>query len=742
VNPRAPGFAAAFVLVALPALAATRARAAAQAGLGAEPLHGFWLQAVPEGAAETALRDALLSNAFAGPSVVEGALRRVSEEHPGTVASGLAQLAAGLLLLEQGRPAEAAERLRHPDIPRTALLDRALLARARAREAADPAGAGETYTEAAAAFPDGPSGCKGLLGAAEAHARAHRHDRSLEALERALERCAGQEAAVLLRIAEAHQATADRKATAQAYDRLDREHPGSTQAREARRRLKTLAARLPPVAADERNARDLKAALALFDAGQTSEAGALLRSLKARKLPAADRDLVRARLGRLALLAKRYREAEAHFAAVPAGSPSEAEAAFHLARIRAVQRKGVAGYEEVATRFAGTPWAEEALLALANNFQKDARDEQALPYYRRLIEGYPDGRYLERATWRVAWGDFRAGRFAEAAETAERTALLRPMASATAGLLYWAGRSRQQLGQTERARQLFEEAVRRFKHSYHGLRAREALARLPAPTSPPPPVLRAAAEEAQDIPPEGFARVRQLLLIDRLEEALEELNALPPSPATKATIAWIQSRRGRLRPALVAMKRAYPEYVGEAGDRLPAEAWRIMYPLQFEEPLRQKSNEQRLDPALVAALICQESTFDAGAVSVVGARGLMQIYPPTGRVLARSLGVAYRRQALHDPKVSLQFGTRYLRQMVDLFGGRVERALAAYNAGPHRVHAWTAANPDMSAEEFIESIPFTETRFYVMTILASQQHYRRIYSLGASETAATDGASR
>jgi soluble lytic murein transglycosylase len=70
--------------------------------------------------------------------------------------------------------------------------------------------------------------------------------------------------------------------------------------------------------------------------------------------------------------------------------------------------------------------------------------------------------------------------------------------------------------------------------------------------------------------------------------------------------------------------------------------------------------------------------------------------------------------------------------MLDRFGGREERALAAYNAGPHRVDAWTATRPDFPAEEFVESIPFSETRFYVMTILASREHYRRLYGLPAT----------
>ena len=90
--------------------------------------------------------------------------------------------------------------------------------------------------------------------------------------------------------------------------------------------------------------------------------------------------------------------------------------------------------------------------------------------------------------------------------------------------------------------------------------------------------------------------------------------------------------------------------------------------------------------------------------------------------------------SLHDPGTSLDFGTRYLRQMSDRFDGQVERVLAAYNAGPHRVDAWTTGRPGMPAEEFIESIPFSETRYYVMIVLANREQYRRLYGLDKSPT--------
>ena len=437
----------------------------------------------------------------------------------------------------------------------------------------------------------------------------------------------------------------------------------------------------------------------------------------------------------------RRAEASAALAGVGGTSPYAPEADFTRARMKAALGPADDAYSAVAAKHAGTPWGEEALLALANNYQKDARDDDALPYWRRLLAEYPDGQYAERAAWRASWADYRAGRFEDAAQTLERTTRLRPESFSTAGFLYWAGRSRAALGQNDRARQLFEETVQRFKYAYHGLRAKDALARMPrlAAASPAPSLVPRDPAPADDIPEPQRTRVRQLLLIDRLDEAAADLRALPPSPKVQATIAWTLWKRGKLRPAIIAMKRAYPEWISEAGDRLPDEVWRILFPIQFKDALVAKASAEGLDPALVAALILQESTFDPTALSRAGARGLMQVIPATGRKLARDMRVPYRHASLHDPKTSLDFGTLYLRQMADRFDNRAERVLAAYNAGPHRVDAWTALRPDETAEEFVESIPFTETRAYVMIILAGREQYRRLYGLNPAPTAVAEG---
>lgn len=711
----------------------------------ADAAAGYWLEATPADAGETQLRAALGAAGKGDPTTALQALQNVSAVHPGTTGSGLAQLAAGLALLDADRDADAVPFLLHPDVQRTALTDRAAFGLGRAHEAAKKdAAAGQAFLRAADVAPQGPLFCPALLRGADALARSGDTANAAVALNRALTGCPGQQPRALLRLGQVYE-TSNRKAAAQAYDRLEREYPGTVEADEGAKSLRALAADRPPITAQELAARAFKRAVAVAEAGRSTEAIPLLRALPLMAMAVADADLVRVRLGTALLARGKTKDAQAALSAVSASSPVAAEAAYQLAKIQAQKQKKPTAYEAVVKSFPGTPWAEEALATLALSYQREGRIDPALPYYERLVKEHPLGKYADRAIWWLAWGDYRHGRYEEAATALEQAARRRALTSFTPAYLYWAGRARAKLGQNAQAAALFEETVQRFKNQYHGLRAQEALAQLPGATgnsAPPPAVMIAVpGDPRREIPEKPLARIRQLLLIDRFDEALAELQLLSPSPLVQGTISWVEWRRGHLRPAITAMKRAYPYYAGAAGDRLPDAVWRILYPLDFGDMLQAKAREQGLDPALVAGVVLQESTFDAAAVSSAGARGLMQVMLRTGRQVSRNLGKKPRLQsnALHDAETSLTLGTNYLRQLMNRFGGRVERALAAYNAGPHRVATWTAAQPDMTAEEFVDSIPFVETRGYVMIILAAREHYRRLYSFAPRPQTASAG---
>jgi soluble lytic murein transglycosylase len=170
----------------------------------------------------------------------------------------------------------------------------------------------------------------------------------------------------------------------------------------------------------------------------------------------------------------------------------------------------------------------------------------------------------------------------------------------------------------------------------------------------------------------------------------------------------------------------------EKGDAtLSPTVWKLAYPGRLLETIRRQDAR---DPYLVAALIREESVYDPRAVSPVGAMGLMQIMPDTGRRIARTVGLAdFTIDQLFVPEVNLRLGVRYLEDLLDRFAGNTAYAVAAYNAGPEAVVRWIENNPPRSIEEFIEEIPFAETRWYVKRVLRSLWEYQTLY--GASVTA-------
>jgi len=176
------------------------------------------------------------------------------------------------------------------------------------------------------------------------------------------------------------------------------------------------------------------------------------------------------------------------------------------------------------------------------------------------------------------------------------------------------------------------------------------------------------------------------------------------------------------------MKSMAPPYINLTLDDAPRKFWELLFPLPFRSELFNSARARELDPYLVAGLIRQESEFNPQAKSPANAYGLTQVRPVTGRQFARKAGVPrFSNRLLLQPSANLKIGTSVLRSMLDQNGGQVEQTLAAYNAGPNRVAEWLTWNHYREPAEFVESIPFTETRDYVQAVLRNADMYRRLY---------------
>jgi soluble lytic murein transglycosylase len=153
----------------------------------------------------------------------------------------------------------------------------------------------------------------------------------------------------------------------------------------------------------------------------------------------------------------------------------------------------------------------------------------------------------------------------------------------------------------------------------------------------------------------------------------------------------------------------------------------VTLPLCQEDIIRQQAREKRLDPALVAGVIFAESKF-RDQTSATGAKGLMQIQPETAKFIARrSGGAAFEIADLGTPQINIQYGTYYLRYLLDRYGENVVLAVAAYNGGETNVDRWIAESGRRGKAFKINDIPFPETRAYVNRVLDAERDYRREY---------------
>jgi soluble lytic murein transglycosylase len=221
----------------------------------------------------------------------------------------------------------------------------------------------------------------------------------------------------------------------------------------------------------------------------------------------------------------------------------------------------------------------------------------------------------------------------------------------------------------------------------------------------------------------------------------QEISADPDSSSWSALAeAQIYASFGENYRAMRALKRTLPYANSAPIQSIPLAYWRILFPKPWWDTIKAESAKNNLDPYLVVSLIRQESEFNASVVSHANAYGLMQVLPAVGQQLARQEGMShFETFQLLDPATNIRLGTRYLRQTLDHFGGVTEYALAAYNAGDGRVADWQAAGPYQGMDEFVESIPFTETREYVEAILRNMETYKAIDAFADSQGRAAAG---
>ncbi|HWF13631.1 MAG TPA: transglycosylase SLT domain-containing protein [Candidatus Acidoferrales bacterium] len=397
--------------------------------------------------------------------------------------------------------------------------------------------------------------------------------------------------------------------------------------------------------------------------------------------------------------------------------------------------------EELQNKYPQSSWTAEALFSVGNFYWVNLDRVRATDFYLRSLAISPDGKNAFTADWRVAWTAY-LDRKPEAADMLEAYIRRFPSSSYVQDALYWIGRSYEHSGNLELARNFYLAGAKRFPLTYFGAKAADRIRREPEGIGATPmtltdfslPIPAAPALTSLDQPVVVAAQERQArarVLSEIAFDSSAELEyraayAATHSPKFLIDAAGAAIAAGHYGAGMAAVRQAIPQLEARRITDVPNEAWRAAFPLPYEINLRSAAARNLLDPMLVAGLIRQESGFESKALSRAGAIGLMQVEPTTALKLARQLKVRYARARLTDPGYNLQLGSRYLANLIQAFGTR-EAALAAYNAGEDRVEQWSAGQNYLETAEFVESIPFTETREYVQIVIRNSDAYRSIY---------------
>jgi len=528
-----------------------------------------------------------------------------------------------------------------------------------------------------------------------------------------------------LLLARAYEAQGNASEAASRYQKVYVDHPLTAEASDAEAAL----ARYPALSPAALLARAFK----MIDGGDYTRAHKQLNGLLPR-LSGADLDLARVRMGATQYLAGEYKPAYQHLTSFQAAGESEAERFYYLLQCaRRLDRidEMSAALDRLSGAYPRSTWRLQGLIAAANYYSAHNQRDAGEPLYRACYQAFPSDARSAQCHWKYAWAQYLRDP-AVAESLLQEHLKLYPDSDHASPAMYFLGRIAELKHDSAGARASYERITAQYPNYYYAMLARGRLSQMGVAVS-----AQTAGRSEIFVPSattkERMERARLLTsagLDDLAEGELRCGAKADGQPQLMAVeLAELANRRDAPDQGIRFIKRYAPTYLSMAMDAAPDKFWRLAFPMPYRGSIETYARAQSIDPYLVAALIRQESEFNPKAISRSNARGLTQVLPGTGRELSRKLKIPrYKTAMLFTPDTNVKIGTFYLKALSDQLQGKWEPTLASYNAGKSRVTGWLAAGTYREPAEFVESIPFSETRVYVESVLRNAEVYRRLYS--------------
>lgn len=541
----------------------------------------------------------------------------------------------------------------------------------------------------------------------------------------------------------------DQPQAAEYFQRVYYNYPTSKEAADANTALADLKIKLadgyPPVTP----AAMLGRAEKLLEANRTADAKAEL-SAAIPQLAGVQRDQARVRLGEADYHAGKIAEAFEYFKNLNVeDSDADAEREAYLVRCaRHLDKKSdVKAYlAELEQHHATSEWRLEALISVADQARRDNDLATYQPLYRACATDFAKNDQASWCAWRVAFDAYHADQ-PDAGDLLLDFIKQYTASNDASDALYFLGRQYESKTRLAEARACYDALVAHLPNTYFSTLAQTRLKMPQMKSTNGDPNLSATLQALAWPAPGQFPsfspgplvqkrveRARLLLASDMHDTAENELkfgsrNEEGQTNVYAYELAKFAAAHGAPDEALRYIKTFAPGYLYMPLDQAPVGFWRLAFPMPYRSSIEIHSREQGLDPYLVAALIRQESEFNAHALSPMDAHGLMQVMPATGRQLARHFGIKrFSSTQLFTPDRNIQLGTYFFRELLDASGGEYEIALASYNAGPGRTAQWRQWGPFHEPAEFTEVVPIHQTRGYIQIVMRNADVYRRLYA--------------
>ncbi|MBV9403888.1 MAG: transglycosylase SLT domain-containing protein, partial [Acidobacteriaceae bacterium] len=551
-----------------------------------------------------------------------------------------------------------------------------------------------------------------------------------------------------LLLARCFDATGDLAQAAEYYQRVYYSFPTSKEATDAANALVDVKQRLGDAYPPPMPTALLERAQKLFDAKNPAAARIELAAAVP-QLGGAERDVARVRLGVADYLSGNTQAAFEYLTALKVDDPeADAERLGYLIRCarKADRHADVKPFlTQLEQQHPKSLWRMDALIFIADESRTENDADTYLPLYRACSENFSKDPRAAWCHWRLAFDSYRK-------DSADAYDLLRshieqyPASDDVNNALYFLGRLEERKNDLASARACYDELVKRFPNTYYAVVTRERLKDPGMQAATPSQVmldfLHSIAwpprPEFPSFEPGETARIRlnraQLLQLTGLTDFAEgEMKWGARQDGEQENVYAYELAKSAIDrdapdQALHYIKAYAPGYLFMPLDEAPLRFWELAFPIPYRNTIVVYSRQQSLDPFLVSALIRQESEFNAKIISHANAYGLMQLLPSTGRQLARHFGVRRLNSAqLLTVDRNIQLGTYFFRNLLDSYAGQLEIALASYNAGPGRANLWRTWGPFREPAEFIETVPFHETRGYIQIVLRNEDVYRRLY---------------